>query len=214
MSRNRCSQCLQVVGHCLCHVIRPVANPVSVFVVQDPQETRHALGTVKIARLGLERFTRLPVTPGEVAPGRQLLSAVLPDNATLVYPGNESLRIMAPSSGANGDVSSEEPFAKAGDVSLVFIDATWRRSKRILYEQPLLDQLPRYQLVQVSPPRYTLRKSPGVEALSTLEAIVEMLVCLDPARYDDYRRLLAAMDLMVDHQLRAMGAATYMKNYG
>jgi len=137
----------------------------------------------------------------------------LPDNAVLVYPGRDAINIASCASTSGGDVSLNEPEVNFHDVSLVYIDATWRRSKRILLEHPFLQRLPRFQLTRVSPPRYRLRKAPDSDALSTLEAVIEMLVRLDPARCDNYRRLLAAMDQMVDQQVRAMGAATYLNNY-
>lgn len=213
MARQHCSRCHQIVPCCLCHLISPVANPISVFVVQDPKETRHALGTVKIAHQGLQNFTVLPVTPGEVEAGSKLLNTALPDSAVLVYPGVDAINIASCASTRVSGARPDETMVNIPNVSLVFIDATWRRSKRILLEHPVLQQLPRYQLTQVSSPRYRLRKAPDSDALSTLEAVVEMLVHLDPARCDNYRRLLAAMDQMVDQQVMAMGAATYLNNY-
>ena len=213
MPRQRCSRCNLIIRCCLCHMIRPVDNPTPVYVVQDPQEERHALGTVKFARLGLQHFTVLPVSPGKIEPGSDLLNSALPDNAVLVYPGTDAIRVAPCAPTQGNDVIPDRSLDKPDDVSLVFIDATWRRSKRILFEQPALQRLPRYQLTQVPPPRYTLRKASGRDALSTLEAIVEMLACLDPTRLDNYRRLLATMDQMVDGQVRAMGAATFLNNY-
>lgn len=213
MARKHCSRCHQIIPSCLCHLIIQVANPIPVFVVQDPRETRHALGTVKLAQQGLQNFTLLPVIPGEIEAGSKLLNSALPDNAAMLYPGSDAVNIASCASTCSSNVRPNTPETNYPDVSLVFIDATWRRSKRILLEHPVLQRLPRYQLTQVSPPRYRLRKAPASDALSTLEAIVEILVRLDTARCDDYRRLLAAMDQMVDQQIRAMGGATYLNNY-
>lgn len=201
MARRQCSECRLAEDRCLCHLIQAVDNIVPVLVFQDPQESRHALNTANIARLGLQHVTMLPVKPGDIEAGSESLASVLPDKAILVYPGDNAQT-----------VESCDP-ELACQSTLVFIDATWRRSKRIILEQPALQHLPRLQLSQVPPPRYTLRKSPGITALSTLEAIVETLSRLDTANLDRYRRLLVAMDYMIDYQARKMGADTFLRNY-
>lgn len=204
MPRQQCPTCHLTISRCFCHMIRPVANAMPVIVLQDPREAKHALGTAQIAQLGVTQLTVLPVKPGDVESGSQLLQASLPPRAVLVYPGEKALPVSS--------LATKE-IPHISDCALVFIDATWRRSKRILLEQPVLQQLPRYQLSTVPPTRYTLRKAPGNEALSTLEAIVEMLSCLEAERVDEYRRLLAVMDQMVDYQVRAMGMRAYLANY-
>ncbi|WP_339868865.1 tRNA-uridine aminocarboxypropyltransferase [Pseudohongiella nitratireducens] len=201
MPRARCPECYLAESRCLCHLVHLVDNELPVIVLQDPRESRHALNTVNIARLGLKNCTVLPIKPGEIDSGHELLMTSLPDNAALIYPGD------------NAEVVASCGSAKVNGNAMVFIDATWRRSKRMIMEQPVLQALPRFELGQVPCPRYTLRKSPAGNALSTLEAIVETLSCLDSPRFDQYRRLLAAMDYMIDYQAMGMGPITYIKNY-
>ena len=43
---------------------------------------------------------------------------------------------------------------------LIVPDGTWRKARKLLYLNPLLDALPRVTLGQVPPSRYRLRKAP------------------------------------------------------
>lgn len=213
MARQRCSQCDLALSRCICHWVRPVANRIPVIVLQDTRESDHALGTARIARLGLENFTLIPLSPGKIESEQSQLNGALPAEAVLVYPGDDAMPVGTydPVSPVTGKQNKNHH--RSQESALVFIDATWRRSKRILLEHPILQQLPRYQLSHPPPTRYTLRKAPGPDALSTLEAAVEVLACVDRPRRDDYRRLLAVMDQMIDYQVRAMGERAFLNNY-
>jgi DTW domain-containing protein YfiP len=76
---------------------------------------------------------------------------------------------------------------------LVLIDATWRKARKMLALNPLLQALPRWGLRALQPSRYAIRKAQRPEQRSTLEAGCLGLGQLerDPARYD---ALLSAFD--------------------
>jgi DTW domain-containing protein len=69
---------------------------------------------------------------------------------------------------------------------LVLIDATWRKSRRMLYQSPWLQGLPRLALTDPPPSRYHVRRARGAAQRSTFEAAVQALALLDPepARWD------------------------------
>ena len=77
---------------------------------------------------------------------------------------------------------------------------------------PLLAQLPRVSLPEGAVSRYRLRKAPGPGALSTLEAIVQALEILEPATL--FTPLLRPFEALIEGQIEAMGAETYLKNHG
>jgi DTW domain-containing protein YfiP len=94
---------------------------------------------------------------------------------------------------------------------LVVPDGTWRKARKLLHLNPLLAQLPRVVLQNVPPSRYRLRKAPGPDALSTLEAIVHALHTLEPAT--SFQALLRPFDALIEGQIAAMGEETFRRNH-
>ena len=64
-------------------------------------------------------------------------------------------------------------------LQLVVIDATWRKSKKILHLHPALQQLPRVNLSGNLQSQYTVRKTSIADGLSTIESIVLALQKLE-----------------------------------
>jgi DTW domain-containing protein YfiP len=89
--------------------------------------------------------------------------------------------------------------AEAGEVTrLVVLDATWRKSLKMLHLNPALMALPRLALQDLPPPRYrAMRRARRADQLSTLEAVCTALAQLeqDGARYqpmlDGFDRFIA-----------------------
>ena len=83
------------------------------------------------------------------------------------------------------------------------LDATWRKSLRMLIASPGLQTLPRLSLQHLPASRYRIRKARQAHQLSTLEACCQALGELEgePARYEP---LLAAFDGFVEEQARWM----------
>lgn len=192
--RERCSRCHRPVALCYCALLRPINNDWPVWILQHPAEARHALGTARIAALGLRDCT--------VSESKQ------PD-ATHPFAGAESSPVLIYPSATSLPLSE---LAHTQQRPLLFIDATWRKSRRMLLENPWLAALPRYELTTPPPSRYRIRREPNQESISTLEAIVHCLGLLegDSARYEP---LLAQMDRLVDEQIAHMGEEVFASNY-
>lgn len=196
MSRLACSQCLRPFSVCYCAQIRRQFNNWPVRIIQDVREAKHAIGTARIAALSLSNCSLTPVDPEQ--PSTDPNAELHPGNPVLIYPGADAQPLAA----LRG--LSERP--------LIFIDASWRRSRRILHTMPWLQQLPAYALSPETVSRYRIRKQPQASALSTLEAIVSCLQQLepDPDRFDS---LLTTMDWMIEQQISRMGTETWLSNY-
>jgi DTW domain-containing protein YfiP len=82
---------------------------------------------------------------------------------------------------------------------LVVLDATWRKSRKMLYVNPELQRLPRLALHDVPPSAYRIRKAHAAHQLSTLEAAALALAQLE-GDADAYRPLLQAFDGFVQQQ--------------
>lgn len=195
MSRSRCERCLRPAGHCLCSLIPQLSSRTRVLVLQHPSEANHALNTARLAALGLDN-AELKV--GEVFEDLAQLLECPGYQARLLFPADDAqpLQAYAP---------SQEPML------LVVPDGTWRKARKLLHLNPLLAALPRVTLEAAPVSRYRLRKAPGPDALSTLEAIVEALQTLEAPT--SFEPLLRPFDALIEGQIAAMGTETYQRNH-
>lgn len=195
MARARCERCLRPDAHCLCALIPLLDSRTRVLILQHPSEAGHALNTARLAALGL-RNAHLVV--GEVFEDLRQLIDVPGYQARLLFPGKGA-----------------EPLIASADASLptllVVPDGTWRKARKLLHVNPLLAALPRVTLTDAPVSRYRLRKAPGPDALSTLEAIVHALQTLEPNT--SFGPLLKPFDALIDGQIAAMGEHTFRRNH-
>jgi DTW domain-containing protein YfiP len=195
MARARCERCLRPENHCLCALIPALDSRTRVLILQHPSEVNHALNTARLAALGL-RNAQLVV--GEVFESLPTLLSMPGYQARLLFPGEGA-----------------EPLVATGETSLptllVVPDGTWRKARKLLHLNPLLAALPRVTLSDAPVSRYRLRKAPGPDALSTLEAVVHALHTLEP--HSSFAALLKPFDALIEGQIAAMGEQTYQRNH-
>jgi DTW domain-containing protein YfiP len=187
--RAVCTCCLRPQATCLCALVRRTAHHSEVLVLQHPQEQRQAKNSVGLLRLSL---AHCEVVVGErFAP--DVLAALLhrPGRQTrLLYPDVPAAPAQAGLPGA--------PTPSDAPVRLVVIDATWRKSLRLLLEHPALAALPRLALPAPPPTRYrAIRAARRPDQVSTLEATVQALALIEGPAFDG-APLLAAFGLFVD----------------
>ncbi len=196
MSRTECQNCHRPSVVCYCDLLPELRNQWPVRILQESGESRHPLNTAGIAALSLGDCQLYTVEAG---------SADFQDPVdwqreapALIYPGEQAEPV--------------EALAEAPQRPLVFVDANWRKSRRLLHEMPWLSALPRFAIHDAPPSRYRIRSSRVADALSTLEAIVHTLELVEkvPGRYAP---MLDVMDWMVDQQIRYMGKEVYQRNY-
>ncbi len=179
-SRATCPRCLRAQKTCLCALVQPTAHATEVLVLQHPQEQRQAKNSVALLRLSLARC--------EVVVGDRFEPAAL--QALLHRPGRDTRLLYpdvpaAPAPAAPTAAQAASPEASALPVRLVVIDATWRKSLRMLLAHPLLAALPRLSLDAPAPTRYrAIRAARRADQVSTLEATVQALAQLDGAAFD------------------------------
>ncbi|MFW3897369.1 tRNA-uridine aminocarboxypropyltransferase [Pseudomonas bharatica] len=197
MSRIQCERCLRPRSHCLCPSIPCLDSRTRVVLLQHPDEVRHALNTARLAALGL-RNAQLRV--GEVFDDLSELIATPGYRPGLLFPG-DGAEALAAYSGA----VDERPWL------LIVPDGTWRKARKLLYLNPLLQGLSRVTLAEVQPSRYRLRKAPEAGALSTVEAVAQALNVLEGAgRFD---KLLRPFEVLIEGQIAAMGMETFERNH-
>lgn len=181
-----CPTCGRPRSTCLCVWVRPTANTLPVLLLQHPLEVKQAKGSARLLALSLVRC-RLEV--GEAFEAHALADwlAELGPTPVLLYPDTPAL--------PPGGLLTQDGVAPSG---LVVIDATWRKSLRMLHLSPALLALPRHALAAPPPSRYAIRVAPREEQRSTLEATCLALGVLEkgldgggPPRYEP---LLSAFD--------------------
>ena len=172
--RATCPRCLRPQATCLCALARPTAHAAEVLVLQHPQEQRQAKNSVALLRLSLERC--------EVVVGERFAPDAL--QALLFRPGRETLLLYPDVAAAPAPAAPPAPSDPAR-VRLVVLDATWRKSLRLLLEHPALAALPRLPLDTPAPTRYrAIRAARRADQVSTLEATVQALALLEGPSFD------------------------------
>jgi DTW domain-containing protein YfiP len=171
--RTHCTSCLRPLAGCLCALAQPTAHRTEVLVLQHPQEQRHAKNSVALLRLCLAHC--------EVVVAERFAPEVL--QALLHRPGRHT-RLLYPDVPAAPAPPCVEAPADA-PLRLVLVDATWRKSLRMLLEHPALAALPRLTLDAPAPTRYrAIRAARRGDQVSTLEAAVQALALLEGAAFD------------------------------
>ncbi len=170
--RAACVHCLRPQATCLCALARPTAHRTEVLVLQHPQEQRQAKNSVALLRLSLARC--------EVVVGERFEPGAL--QALLHRPGRDT-RLLYPDVPAAP--APPAPETTGAPLRLVVIDATWRKSLRMLLEHPALAALPRLSLDAPAPTRYrAIRAARRADQVSTLEATAQALAMLEGATFD------------------------------
>jgi DTW domain-containing protein YfiP len=197
VKRQNCTRCNSPLNRCLCHTIIAIENHWPVHILQHSNESNHPLGTAKIAQLSLSQC-ELNISK-ITADHERAIDTILAAQPILIFPSASSIALES----INTDKSRP----------LIFLDATWRKAKRMYLESELLQSLPTAHLPANRLPAYKIRKSPNAQALSTVEAIAETLTVLED-NAEKYQPLLTSMNWMIERQIALMGEETYLKNYG
>ncbi len=171
--RKICGRCLRPQATCLCELVRPTAHHTEVLVLQHPQEHRQAKNSMRLLQLSLAHC--------EVVVGEHFAPGAL--QALLQRPGRVT-RLLYPDVPAAPAASAPVPAAGA-PTRLVVLDATWRKSLRMLLEHPVLAALPRLSLDAPAQTRYrAIRAARRADQVSTLEATVQALAMLESPPFD------------------------------
>ena len=190
-SRPTCPRCQRPQSACICRFITPTPHATEVLILQHPLEERHAKNSARLLHLCLPR-SRMVV--GEVFDDAAL-RALMPESryTVLLYPPMQYPDHASPAT------LDPQQIADPANVRMVVLDATWRKSRKMLHLSPALQRLPRLALDAMPQGRYTIRKAHQPGQLSTLEATCAALVQLegDAARWQP---LLAAFDRFVSQQ--------------
>jgi DTW domain-containing protein YfiP len=193
--RATCDACLRAQSACICRFVTPVASSVELLVLQHPLEVRNAKNSARLLHLCLPG-SRLIV--GETFSDSELATALHGGGRSplLLYPhtaGEAALGLPAP------PMLAPSLLAEPDKLRLVLLDATWRKSRKMLYLNDALQALPRLALQDLPPSAYRIRKAHAPDQLSSLEAAAYALSQLEN-RPEHYAPLFGAFDAFVEQQ--------------
>lgn len=193
--RPICNHCNRPVRNCICALISPTGNQVDVLILQHPDEAPNAKNTAGLLQLSLKNSQ---IQIGENFSAENLHNWLFADqkHPLLLYPEIREYKAL-------GLASPQPPLAPdqfaPNQLRLVVIDATWRKSRKMLYLNRALQSLPRLTLADTPTSLYKIRKAHSENQLSTLEASCYALQQLEQQQVD-YAPLLTAMSLFVAQQ--------------
>ncbi len=189
-ARPNCPRCRRPASACWCANLTPVETATRVVLLQHPRESRVAIGTARIAHLGLSRSE---LHEGIEFAGHPRIEALLARPGTaLLFPGDGAV---AP------DALDRPP------ETLLIIDGTWPQARKMMALNPALAKLPRIGFMPRKPGNYRIRREPDLHCVATVEAVVEVLAAWEGGE-DRFAPLLRAFEAMVDRQIAATAART------
>lgn len=186
--RRMCVHCKRANSTCICGWVRPLSSRVEVIIVQHPLEANHVKGSAGLLQMSLHNCV--------------LLQGELLDTAALqqIFDQSRQPVLLYPSAVRNNlDQSANLLAMPPNQLRLIVLDATWRKSRKMLHLNPLLQALPRMSIHDPAPSRYAIRKAHQPHQRSTLEATCAALLQLDEAAAP-LHALLDAFDGFVAQQ--------------
>jgi DTW domain-containing protein YfiP len=168
LRRAECPRCLRPLSACICELAPVVPASVDLLILQHPLEVHNPKGTARLLHMAVPGSS---LVTGEVFGDAMLEPLLIGDErrSVLLYPAEDGEAVVTPDE------------LQTQDVRLVLLDGTWRKTRKMLALNPLLEALPRLALRHPPPTGYAgLRKAHADHQLSTIEAAAYALAELDP----------------------------------
>lgn len=161
MPRPYCEKCHFPRRTCICSLVSAVDDVTydgEIHVLQHPDEVGHAKNSLKLVT---QLMPNVQVWTGENQEDFSELAYQVTQSSGgwgCFYPCTSSIE--------NTAFKPDLP-----DTRLIFIDATWRKARKIWHLNSWMHNLPLYHLSRDYTPQYHIRKNHASHQLSTLEAI-------------------------------------------
>ena len=196
IKRLICPSCGRAEKTCICHFIIGISSLVEVVILQHPLELNQVKGSATLLHLSLCDSQRYVGELFDVAYLSDVLYAS-GKHPVLLYPDLNDSGLL----GENVQSTlSDELLAAPENLRLIVLDGTWRKSRKMLYLNPLLQSLPRLSLKNMPESHYHIRKAHAANQLSTLEASCYALMELENNK-EKFSPLLDAFDGFITQQL-------------
>jgi hypothetical protein len=192
-----CARCRKPVAACICDRAETLPTKLRVVILQHPQENDALLGTAPLLTLMLPK--------AEVRVGLSWPSLAGALGVTTIDRSRWAVLAVAKVPEALADRAARDPvllydpngrvrrLSSPGLDGILVLDGSWSQAKTLWWRNAWLLKLPRLHLNPAEPSMYgRLRKEPRREAVSTLEAVADVLPALGepPATRAALRRVL------------------------
>lgn len=201
MKRQSCASCLRPLATCICKHVQHVRNRVSLIILQHPQEVHEAKNSARLLHMCLEN--------SQIYVNETFDDSFFEQFHTdscyydlLLYPDTleeKSLGIKPAPAIDLERLNIGDNSTNLNPIRLWVIDATWRKSRKMLYLSLELQSMPRLGLIDCPPSIYKIRKAHSENQLSTLEASCYALRQLEQNTVD-YEPVLNAFAAFVAEQ--------------
>jgi DTW domain-containing protein YfiP len=185
--RATCAACERPQRACICAAVERVPSPVELLILMHPLEAGQAKNS--------GRLLHLCVPGSRIAVGEAFDAGALHE---LLYGSGRQPVLLYPSSSDAPPAVAAAP-AEPSRLRLVVIDATWRKSRKMLHLNPELAALPRLALDDAPASAYSIRKAHAPHQLSSFEAAAYALEQLTGDQLGR-ERLMAAFGRFVAQQ--------------
>lgn len=188
--RPLCATCLRAAPACICRWIAPLQAQTALLILQHPLEAGNAKNSARLLHLSVADSV---LVAGERFDPEQLDG--------LLHAGARTPVLLYPPTPGDAGLPAPPPLPALAPsaLRLVVLDATWRKSRKMLYLNPALQDLPRLALTEVAPSNYRIRKAHAAHQLSSLEAAAQALAGLE-GDAERFRPLMDAFDGFVTQQ--------------
>lgn len=174
--RFTCPQCERPKKTCLCPYIKVQCNKKNLIIIRHPNEISHPKGTGILAHKTFQNSILLN------SDFLEDLALLLNDKyACLLYPEQENEEIK--------ELSSEDDFD-----TLIVVDSTWRKAKRIFQNNKELNAIPKRHLPTNLHSINYMRKNPKKYFLSTFESSLYALEIIEQASYQESLNVIKKMN--------------------
>jgi DTW domain-containing protein len=198
--RQSCTACLRPLKTCICKHVQQVSNTVTLIILQHPQEVYEVKNSARLLNLCLKNSQ---IHVGEAFDNRAFQAIQQQGYYDLLLypdtPEEKSLGLEHPPIIDLERLELGDNSTSTSAVRLWVLDATWRKSRKMLYLNPALQAMPRLSLDNCPSSIYTIRKAHSENQLSTLEASCYALRQLERNTVD-YSPILNAFAAFVAEQ--------------
>ncbi|MFT6056992.1 MAG: DTW domain-containing protein YfiP [Pseudohongiellaceae bacterium] len=183
--RKICSACQYPTVVCVCSAITQIAVDVEIIILQHPYEKNRAKNTARLISLVVPDAI---VVVGESAADFEQIKQRLTDRES----AGRRVAVLFPS--PDSTILSENLKTASNPVqTLILIDGTWRKAKKMWQLNPWLWSLGVFRLEAGSESRYRIRKGSEAGGLSTLEAAALALEIVEDANTAPLYKAFEAM---------------------
>ncbi|MBC7458958.1 MAG: DTW domain-containing protein [Bdellovibrionaceae bacterium] len=199
--RTLCTTCIQPQFGCYCAQVNTFDSKINFVVLIHPIEAKRRIATGRMSHLTLNDSHLIQ---GQDYTQDRYVNNLINDSeyhSVILYPGHQSKNV--------SPLNREEKaalFPTDKKLRIFVIDGTWATARKMVRLSENLKQIPRICFTPAKPSNFRVRKQPGAECYSTIEAIHHTIELLGDSQgfntsTREHDHLLNVFDYMVERQL-------------